>query len=63
MKYTPTLSASVPDVDLERARELLSDEAVGLSDDQVIAITRHADAMARVVVETYLAQSSSTVAA
>lgn len=61
MKYArPSLPA---DVDLVRARVLLGDEAVGLSDDQVIAITRHADSLARVVVETYLAQSASTRAA
>lgn len=63
MKYAPTLPAPALDVDLERARAVLGDEAIGLSDDQVVAITRHADALARVVVEAYLTHTSSTVAA
>jgi hypothetical protein len=34
-----------------RCRELLGDEAVGLSDEEVDRIRRHADAMAQVRIE------------
>lgn len=40
---------------LARCRELLADEAAGLSDDEIDRIRAHADALARVIVELYLA--------
>lgn len=43
-----------PQVSIERCRELLGDEAVGLSDEQVDQIRRHAETMARVVIEAFL---------
>lgn len=42
------------EVSIERCRELLGDEAVGLSDEQVDLIRRHAETMARVVIDAFL---------
>jgi hypothetical protein len=42
------------EVSIERCRELLGDEAVGLSDEQVDQIRRHAETMARVVIDAFL---------
>lgn len=39
---------------LARCRELLGDEGVGLSEDEVDGIRRHADAMAHVLIEVFL---------
>lgn len=39
---------------IARWRELLGDEADGLSDDEVDLIRRHADAMAHIIVEMFL---------
>ena len=39
---------------IARCRELLGDEADGLSDSDVDRVRRHADAMAHVVVEMFL---------
>jgi hypothetical protein len=37
-----------------RCRELLGDEAEGLSDEEIDHIRRHADAVAHVIVEMFL---------
>jgi hypothetical protein len=53
--------ASQSDYDLaaiSRSRQLLGAEAEGLSDAQMIHISRHADAMARVLVEMFLARAA-----
>ncbi len=49
------IDAALLDVQLsiERCRELLGDEALGLSDDQVDQIRRHAEAMAQVVIDAF----------
>ncbi len=39
-----------------RCRELLGDEAEGLSDEEIDHIRRHADAVAHVIVEMFLEQ-------
>lgn len=44
---------------IARCRELLGDEAIGLSDDDVDRMRRHADAMAHLVVEMFM-QSKQT---
>jgi hypothetical protein len=44
---------------IARCRELLGDEADGLSDDDVDHIRRHAEAMARVIVEMFLEQRAA----
>ncbi len=48
------------EVSIERCRELLGDEAVGLSDEQVDQICRHAEMMARVVIDAFLEHRSAT---
>ncbi len=46
-------------ITVARCRELLGDEADGLSDDDVDQIRRHAEAMARVIVEMFLEQRAA----
>ncbi len=41
-------------ISIARCRELLKDEADGLSDEEVQVIRRHADAMARVLIAVFL---------
>ena len=48
------------EVSIERCRELLGDEAVGLSDEEVDQIRRHAETMARVMIDTFLEHRPST---
>ena len=43
-------------ISIARCRELLGEEADGLSDHDIDRIRQHADAMARAVVETFLDQ-------
>jgi hypothetical protein len=49
-----TSSDVIDDASVARGRELLGDEAVGLSDEEVDRIRRHADAMAHVLIEMFL---------
>lgn len=42
-------------ISMDRCRELLGDDALDLSDEDVLAIRRHADTMAHVLVEIFLA--------
>jgi hypothetical protein len=44
---------------IARCLELLGDEADGLSDDEIDQIRRHADAVAHVIVEIFLAQRAA----
>lgn len=48
---------------IQRARELLGSEADALSDDQIVNLARHADLMARAIVEAYCASVSQSQAA
>ena len=48
------------DDDLDRCRELLGDEAVGLSDEQVDRIRQHAEMMAHLLIEICLRDRSTT---
>ena len=41
---------------IARSRELLGDEADGLSDAEIDRVRRHADAVAHVIVEMFLSQ-------
>ena len=43
-------------ISIARCRELLSEEAEGLSDDEVDLIRQHAAAIAHVIVEIFLEQ-------
>jgi hypothetical protein len=50
----------IPDANMiERCRELLGDEAEGLSDREIDQIRRHADAVAHVIVEMLLEQRAA----
>jgi hypothetical protein len=53
-------SPDVYQADIERCRELLGDEAVGLSDEDVDRIRQHAETMAHVLIEICL-QDRSTI--
>lgn len=44
---------------IDRCRELLGDEAIGLSDDEIDQIRRHAEMMAQVLIEVYLHDRST----
>lgn len=46
-------------ISIARCRELLGDEAAGLSDDEVDQIRRHAETMAHVVIEVFLQDCSA----
>ena len=43
---------------IERCRELLADEADGLSDEDLARISRHAETFARILIELFLEQRS-----
>lgn len=44
------------DITIERCRELLADEADGLSDEDIARVGRHAEAFARILIELFLEQ-------
>ena len=46
-------------ISIARCRELLGDEAEGLSDEEVDLIRRHAASMAQVIVEMFLESSTA----
>jgi hypothetical protein len=46
-------------ISIARCRELLGDEADGLSDHEVDLIRQHADAMAHVIVEMFLERGTT----
>ena len=54
-----TLPDAADHVSIARCRELLGDEAAGLSDDEVDQIRRHAETMAHVVIEVFLQDRSA----
>jgi hypothetical protein len=52
-----------PDVDqdtIDRCRELLEDDATGLSDEEVDRVRQHADVVARIVIELFLESRKTT---
>ena len=49
--------------DLSRGRNLLGEEATGMSDDQVERMTRDADVMARAIIAAFLDKQSRSRAA
>ena len=52
-----------PDVDqatIDRCRELLEDDGIGLSDEEVARVRRHADVVARIVIELFLESRKAT---
>ena len=46
-------------ISIDRCRELLGDEAIGLSDDEIDQIRRQAEMMAQVLIEVYLHDRST----
>jgi hypothetical protein len=49
------------DVSIERCRELLGDEAIDLSDDEVDRIRACADTVAQTVIEMFLNEKRPTI--
>ena len=52
-----------PDVDqatIDRCRELLEDDGIGLSDEEVARVRRQADVVARIVIELFLESREAT---
>ena len=52
-----------PDVDqatIDRCRELLDDDAIGLSDEEIARVRRHADVVTRIVIELFLESRKAT---
>jgi hypothetical protein len=48
----PECAEVIPEqISIERCRELLGDEADALTDDEVIDIARHAEAMAHILID------------
>ena len=47
-------------ISIARCRELLGDEADGLSNQEVDLIRQHADAMAHVIVEMFLERTATS---
>ena len=54
MEHARSVDVKSDCISITRCRELLSDEAEGLSDQEVDLMRRHADAMAHVLVEIFL---------
>ena len=46
-------------ISIARCREILGEEATGLSDVEIDQIRRHADAMAHVIIHVFLQQRAS----
>lgn len=46
-------------ISIARCREILGEEATGLSDVEIDQIRRHADAMAHVIIDVFLQQRAS----
>lgn len=49
-----TRGDTADDNTIARCRELLGDEACGLSDEEIDRVRRHADAVAHMIVEMFL---------
>lgn len=47
------------EISIDRCRVLLGDEAIGLSDDEIDQIRRHAETMAQVLIEVFLSDRST----
>jgi hypothetical protein len=59
MEYTHAEDIESELISIARCRELLDDEADGLSDHEVDLIRRHADAMAQIIVEMFIERRAS----
>jgi hypothetical protein len=64
VEQTPRLSAGQTDAaPVTRAREILGSDAIGMTDDAVTQVAAHANTLARLIVEAYLASDRSGRAA
>jgi hypothetical protein len=54
MEHARSVDAALDSISITRCRELLGDEAEGLSDEEVDLMRRHGAAMALVLVEIFL---------
>jgi hypothetical protein len=54
MEHAHDADVGTDAISIARCRELLGDEADGLSDHEVDLIRQHADAMAHIIVEMFL---------
>ena len=59
MEHTRTVDVDTDAISITRCRELLGDEAEGLSDQEVDLMRRHADAMAHFLVEIFVDNSAT----
>ena len=54
-------SEAIDEISIERCREVLGDEAIELSDDDVDRIRRCADALAQAMIEMFLDEKRPTI--
>jgi len=54
-----TSPGAADQISIARCRELLGDDAAGLSDEEVDRIREHAEAMAHVLIEVFLEDRST----
>jgi hypothetical protein len=59
MEHVHAADVGTESISIARSRELLGDEADGLSDQEVDLIRQHAAAMAHVIVEMFLETGST----
>jgi hypothetical protein len=59
MEVTKAPDVPAEQISIDRCRELLGDEAVGLSDDEIDQVRRHAETMAQVLIEVFLQDRST----
>lgn len=59
MEQINSADLTADEISLDRCRELLGDEAAGLSDEQVDRIRQHAETMAHVLIEICLQDHST----
>lgn len=59
MEQINSADLTADQISIDRCRELLGDEAIGLSDDEIDQIRRHAEMMAQVLIEAYLHDRST----
>lgn len=54
MEHVNSVDVALDSISIKRCRELLGDQAEGLSDWEVDRIRQHADAMAHTIVEIFV---------
>jgi hypothetical protein len=59
MEHASSVDEALDSISITRCRELLRDEAEGLSDQEIDLMRRHADTMAHVLIEIFLDSSAT----